>query len=125
MSFSCTIKAGNKDLTKFEGGELHSQLFGLGPNGSYATEAPHRMVDFWGVIKDCLYGNRLPAAAQDCFRTLQSMAKENLESLSPEKHCETCSRNSERRQPTGWSVEAIETLLSIDASEITFVEGSW
>lgn len=125
MGFSCTIKAGTKDLTKFDGGEIHYSLLGLGPNGGYATEAPYRVEDFRSAITRCTYGTKLKEAAIDCFREIQMMAKLNLESLKPEKHCETCSCHSVESVPDGWSADDLRSILAIDANSITSVEGSW
>ena len=125
MGFSCTIMAGKKDLTKFEGGEIHSQLLNLGPNFQDATDAPYRVDAFRNAVTACKYGDRLKDAAQDCFRALQEMARVNLQSLKEEKHCETCDCPSEEKKPLGWSANAIRKLLDIDPSTITHVSGGY
>jgi hypothetical protein len=125
MSFSCTIKTKNKDLTKYPNGIIHCQLLDLGPNYQDATDAPYSVSDFRKVVLGCQYGDRLKDAAVDCFKELQSMARENLKSLEEEKHCETCDCKREKKKPVGWSVEALNNLLSIDADTITFIRGGY
>lgn len=126
MSFSCTIKSRDRELTKSYNGEpetIHYQLFGLAPNGPGSTDAPYRLSDLRAVIIDCKYGDRLEEAAQDCFRKLQMMAKENLDSLTPPSHCETCQCHLTRTEPYGWSALDIENFLKIDATKITYIHG--
>lgn len=126
MSFGCTIKAGKKELTGFEDDTpIHYQLLNLGPNGNYATDAPYRVNDFRSVVANCEYGNRLKDAAKDCFEELQFMAKANLDSLTQPSHCESCTCHKERKDPTGWSAEALINLITIDSNTITFIEGGW
>lgn len=125
MGFSCTIKAGKVDLTKFDKGPIHHSLLGLGPNTDGATPAPYRVTDFREVVQRCIYGTRLKDAAQDAFRTLQAMAKANLESLKQEKHCESCTCDLPDIKPEWWDPDSCRRLLEIDPSTITFMEGSW
>lgn len=125
MSFSCEIKAGDKDLTNVETGSISGGLFGLGPSGSSEDLAPYFVCDFRDVVARCVYGDRLKDAAQDCFIEIQRMAKANLESISSSAHCETCSCPKIERKPDGWSAKALRALLAIDPNEITYVKGSW
>lgn len=126
MGFRCTIKAGNKDLTDFDKGPIHSQLLGLGPSGSDEFgDAPYQVEDFRKVVVGCRYGNRLKDAAQDCFRTLQGMARANLAYLQPEPHCETCKCVLPEKKPFWWGADKLRALLAIDAETITFVDGGW
>lgn len=122
MGFSCTIMIKGRDLTKYEGGEISCKLFGLGPNGSEQTSAPYRLEDFRDIVCRSVYGDKLKEAAQDSFRALQAMAKDNLNSLKP-NHCGTCSCGEE--VPFGWSKEAIEKLLSINPNDITYLSGGY
>jgi len=127
MSFSCTIKAGEKELTKWREGPIHSQLLGLGPNTENATPAPFRVTDLRDVVCKCVYGDRLPDAARDCFRVLQSMVAENLASLKEEPHCDKCKcfADSAEKEPEWWDADACRRFLAINADEITFVQGSY
>lgn len=125
MGFSCTIKSGDKDLTKYQGGVINSQLLDLGPNNTGATEAPYSVSDFRQVVKNCRYGTQLNAAAQDCFRELQRMVLENLQALTPPKHCETCLCDNPEIIPKWWSADALRALLAIDACTITYVQGGY
>lgn len=125
MGFSCTIKAGNKDLTNFEKGPIHHQLLGLGPNGPSATPAPYRVNDFRDIVINCVYGDRLKEAAQDSFRSLQEMARENLRSLKQEPHCETCTCELSEAKPEWWNADSLRSLLEIDPETITYMRGGY
>lgn len=125
MGFSCTIKQGKKELTAFGDGIIHPQLLGLGPNNADATDAPYRVSDFREVVCNAHYADRLQDAAKDCFQQLQAMAQANLDSLSQEPHCETCTCRSKPREPEWWSVDSIKQLLSIDPETITFIRGGY
>ncbi len=127
MSFSCTIKAGKKELTGFNDSKkevlIHCQLFGLGPNSPESTEAPNRLEDFRAVVANWGYTDSFPKAASDCFRRLQYMARENLNSLKVEKHCESCMCDVVDVEPNGWSTETIKTFLEIPAETVTYISG--
>ena len=123
MGFSCTIKAGKKDLTTYEKGPINCQLLNLGPNSSGSTDAPYRVSDFRSVVLDAKYADKYPEIAQDAFRQLQAMAAANLDSLKQDKHCETCSCDLPDRVPSGWSIEACKELLDIDAKTVTYIDG--
>lgn len=125
MGFSCEIRIGALDLTDSSKGEIHYKLFGLGPSSSLDTEAPYRVEDFRSEVLNCVYGDRLKEAAQDTFRIIQRMAKQNFESLVEKKHCDTCTCDRHQVNPSGWSVAAIERLLSIDPDTITYLHGSY
>lgn len=120
MGFGCEIKQGKKSLTDKD--FISYKLFGLGPSNSDDSDAPYRIEDMRGMVAECVYGDRLKEAAQDCFRRLQAMARENLESLRP-RHCPTC--KCKALTPRGWSVKDIENLLSVDASTITYLSGGY
>lgn len=126
MSFSCTIKVEGKDVTLFQKGPIHCQLFGLGPNSPGDTDAPYRLSEFRQVVQNCVYGDRLKEAAQDAFVLLQEMAKANLQSLDPPQHCETCTCDATHRiTPNGWCAEDLEAILAIDPDTITYLHGGW
>ena len=127
MGFSCTIKAGNVDLTSFVDGVINGQLLDLAPNTVGATDAPYRLEDLRAEVQACAYGDKYREPAQDCFKELQRMAKANLKSLEPKRHCDncTCPEIAPINRPDGWSIEAIERLLAIDPKIITYVSGGW
>lgn len=127
MSFSCTIKAGKKELTGFndETKPINYQLFGLAPNTQESTEAPYRLEDFRSVVANWPYPDKFKGSAVDCFKELQEMAKKNLESLKQEKHCDSCNCQTDDVVPKGWSVDAIKRFLSIDADSITYIHGGY
>ena len=125
MSFSCTIKTGERDFTDFDEGPIHSQLLGLGAHCVGDDESPYSVSDFRSAVADCVYGDRLKDAAQDCFRQLQRMAKENLESIVERPHCDTCACETKERDPKGWSAEALRALLAIDPNTVTYLSGGY
>lgn len=120
MGFSCDIKQGKKSLTAKD--FISYKLFGIGPSNSNDTDAPYRIEDMRSMVAECVYGDRLKEAAQDCFRSLQEMARRNLESLH-RHHCDTCACPSE--VPSGWSVEYINRLLSVDPKTVTSMSGGY
>lgn len=125
MGFSCTIMQGNKNITKSlarEDGIISYKLFGLGPSHPEDTEAPYGLSDFRSVVSGANYADRLKDAAQDCFRTLQDMARENLESLNC-RHCASCSCPPVK--PKGWEAEACQRIIEIDPATITKINGGY
>lgn len=125
MSFSCTIKAGRKDLTKYDGGQIHSQLLGLAPNTEGATDAPYRLNDIRYAVANCRYGDRLHQAASDCFAAMQGMLRTNIESLLLPPHCETCTCGQKSTAPIGWDLTEVLAFLAIDPKDITYIHGGW
>lgn len=122
MSFSCTIKQGKKDLTSYKSGLISPGLFGLAPNCNDDTGALYRLTELRDVVSRCAYGHICKEAAQDCFKSLQSLVRENVEYLIP-CHCETC--KCKPVIPTGWGGEPVELFLSIDPDSITSIEGGY
>lgn len=120
MGFSCTIKQGKKDLTT--GDFVSYKLFGLAPSGDGDTDAPYRIEDLRSVVSQCLYGDRLEEAAQDCFTTLQEMVRRNLESLE-QHHCQTC--KCPPKNPRGWGGKATTQFLEISPTSITYISGGY
>jgi len=120
MGFSCSIYQGEKSLTGDD--TISYKLFGLAPSNSSDTDAPYRVDNLRYIICSYHYADRLPEAAQDCFRALQAALRANLESLK-KCHCETCSCPDE--EPIGWSVEAIKKVLAIDPKTITEITGGY
>jgi hypothetical protein len=114
---------GEKNLCADE--TINYKLFGLGPDSPNDTDAPHRLSEIRHVISTAQYADRLPAAAWDCFLELQRMAKENLDSLREEKHCETCTCELKERVPHGWDADKIRQFLKIPFMSITFISGGF
>lgn len=123
MGFSCEIWQGDKKLTGWEKEDvIHPQLMGYGPNYSEASDAPYRCNDLRDIVCSARYADRLPEAAQDCFRALQAAMKVNLDSLV-NCHCSTCTCPDD--EPIGWSVEEIKKVLAIDPKTITSISGGY
>lgn len=120
MSFGCTIMAGKEEITAED--FVGRSLFRLGPSRYEHTDAPYTRNDFCHVVASCRYGDKHKEAAQDAFRELQAMAKDNLDSLR-EIHCCTC--KCEPKKPIGWDRKILERLLAIDPKKITYLYGGY
>ena len=120
MSFSCSIYQGKKDLTSSKNGVICYRLSNLGSDWQDDTQSPNSTYDFRSLITIYPYAHQSKDAAQACFKRLQDMAQENLDSLS-ENHCCTCKCPS--IEPKGWSAEALKALIAIDPETITKING--
>lgn len=122
MGYSLQVKGKNGAdiLRKYN---IHYTLLGLAPNTQEATAAKYRLDDIRSFIQN--QNSCCKNVSQAVWLCLCSMFKENLSSLTEEKHCETCSCDQEKIEPYGWSTEEVKRFLSIPVEEIYSIKGGW